>query len=131
MSFTAADVKALRDQTGAGMMDCKKALTEADGDAEKAAEKAAAAWDTVAEELARLVDDHRHITGYDNDLPLETVAKEIGLDASAWVIDSVREYTYDRWRTHTPVVGQLHALVTQQRARLREVADLAGDRESV
>ena len=38
MSFTAADVKALRDQTGAGMMDCKKALTEADGDAEKAAE---------------------------------------------------------------------------------------------
>ena len=38
MSFTAADVKRLRDQTGAGMMDCKKALTEADGDFEKAAE---------------------------------------------------------------------------------------------
>ena len=30
--FTAADVKALRDLTGAGMMDCKRALTEADGD---------------------------------------------------------------------------------------------------
>ena len=27
--FTAADVKRLRDATGAGMMDCKKALTEA------------------------------------------------------------------------------------------------------
>jgi elongation factor Ts len=38
MSFTAADVKRLRDQTGAGMMDCKKALTEADGDFEAAAE---------------------------------------------------------------------------------------------
>ncbi len=38
MSFTAADVKRLRDQTGAGMMDCKKALTEAEGDFEKAAE---------------------------------------------------------------------------------------------
>jgi elongation factor Ts len=38
MSFTAADVKRLRDQTGAGMMDSKKALTEADGDFEKAAE---------------------------------------------------------------------------------------------
>ncbi|GAA1927995.1 translation elongation factor Ts [Nocardioides marmoribigeumensis] len=38
MSFTAADVKRLRDQTGAGMMDCKKALTEADGDFESAAE---------------------------------------------------------------------------------------------
>ena len=36
--FTAADVKALREQTGAGMMDVKKALTEADGDAEKARE---------------------------------------------------------------------------------------------
>lgn len=37
-NFTAADVKALREQTGAGMMDVKKALTEADGDAEKAIE---------------------------------------------------------------------------------------------
>lgn len=33
---TAAAVKALRDQTGLPMMDCKRALTEADGDAEKA-----------------------------------------------------------------------------------------------
>ena len=32
------DVKALRDRTGAGMMDCKKALTEAGGDVEKAIE---------------------------------------------------------------------------------------------
>ena len=37
-NFTAADVKALREQTGAGMLDVKKALTEADGDAEKALE---------------------------------------------------------------------------------------------
>ena len=36
--FTAADVKRLRDATGAGMMDCKKALTEADGDFDKAVE---------------------------------------------------------------------------------------------
>ena len=36
--FTAKDVKALRDQTGAGMMDCKAALTEADGDMDKAEE---------------------------------------------------------------------------------------------
>ena len=36
--ITAADVKALRDRTGAGMMDCKKALTEAEGDVEKAIE---------------------------------------------------------------------------------------------
>ena len=38
MAITAADVKKLRDQTGAGMMDAKKALTEADGDFERAIE---------------------------------------------------------------------------------------------
>ncbi|MCL2737112.1 MAG: translation elongation factor Ts [Propionibacteriaceae bacterium] len=38
MAITAADVKKLRDLTGAGMMDAKKALTEADGDFEKATE---------------------------------------------------------------------------------------------
>ena len=38
MSITAADVKALRDRTGAGMMDAKQALQETDGDAEKAVE---------------------------------------------------------------------------------------------
>ena len=37
-NFTAADVKKLRDLTGAGMMDSKKALTEADGDFDKAIE---------------------------------------------------------------------------------------------
>jgi elongation factor Ts len=37
-TISAKDVKALRDQTGAGMMDCKKALVEADGDVEKAIE---------------------------------------------------------------------------------------------
>jgi elongation factor Ts len=37
-SISAADVKKLREQTGAGMMDCKKALVEAEGDFEKAIE---------------------------------------------------------------------------------------------
>ena len=36
MSISAKDVKALRDRTGAGMMDCKKALTEVAGDIEAA-----------------------------------------------------------------------------------------------
>jgi elongation factor Ts len=38
VSVTAADVKALRDQTGAAMMDCKAALTESEGDVERAVE---------------------------------------------------------------------------------------------
>ena len=36
--ISAKDVKALRERTGAGMMDCKKALTEAEGDVERAIE---------------------------------------------------------------------------------------------
>src|SRR3954447_25965421 len=37
-TITASQVKELRDRTGAGMMDCKKALGETDGDVEKAVE---------------------------------------------------------------------------------------------
>jgi elongation factor Ts len=37
-NYTAADVKALRDRSGAGMMDCKGALDEADGNVDKALE---------------------------------------------------------------------------------------------
>ena len=38
VEITAKDVKALRDRTGAGMMDCKAALQEAGGDVDKAIE---------------------------------------------------------------------------------------------
>ena len=38
MAITAQDVNKLRQMTGAGMMDCKKALVEADGDFDKAIE---------------------------------------------------------------------------------------------
>ena len=57
---TAALVKELREKTGAGMMDCKKVLTETDGDLEKASEllrergiaKAAKKSDRVAADKA-------------------------------------------------------------------------------
>ena len=38
MAFTAVDVKTLREMTGVGMMDCKKALTACDGNMDKAVE---------------------------------------------------------------------------------------------
>ena len=38
MAFTAKDVQNLREKTGCGMMDCKKALTAAEGDIDKAIE---------------------------------------------------------------------------------------------
>lgn len=63
MAITAQDVKALRDKTGAGMMDCKKALTECDGDIDKASDwlrekgiaKAAKKADRIAAEGATRV----------------------------------------------------------------------------
>ena len=39
MAFTAQDVKTLREMTNVGMMDCKKALTETNGDMDKAVER--------------------------------------------------------------------------------------------
>lgn len=66
---TAAMVKELREQTGAGMMDCKKALTECDGNMEKAAEalrekglaKAAKKAGRIASE--GVVDSYIHMGG--------------------------------------------------------------------
>ncbi len=67
--ITAADVKALREQTGAAMMDCKKALVEADGDIEKAIEAlrvkgaASAAKRGDREASEGLVADYIHANG--------------------------------------------------------------------
>ena len=69
--ITADLVKQLREKTGAGMMDCKKVLTETDGDMEKAAEllrergiaKAAKKSDRVAAEglVATYVSDDKKV----------------------------------------------------------------------
>ena len=67
--FSAKDVKALRDATGAGMMDCKRALEEANGDFDKAVEilrvkgaaKAAKRGDRGASE--GIVESYLHATG--------------------------------------------------------------------
>ena len=67
--ISAKDVKALRDQTGAGMMDCKKALVEADGDLDKAVDilrvkgqaQAAKRGDRAASE--GVVQSYVHATG--------------------------------------------------------------------
>ncbi len=69
MSFTANDVMALRQKTGAGMMDCKKALTETNGDMEKAVDylrekgiaKAAKKAGRIAAE--GIVDSYIHMGG--------------------------------------------------------------------
>ncbi len=71
MAISAAQVKELREKTGAGMMDCKKALTEADGDFQKAIEilrkKGASVAAKRAERsanegvvLTKVTDDNKH-----------------------------------------------------------------------
>ena len=66
MNFTAKDVQSLREKTGAGMMDCKKALTEADGDMEKAVdvlrEKGLA---SAAKKASRIAAEGVVVTYYD------------------------------------------------------------------
>lgn len=66
MAITAKDVKELREKTGVGMMECKKALTEALGDMEKAIdilrEKGAA---MVAKKASRVAADGAVVTYYD------------------------------------------------------------------
>ena len=69
MNFTAQDVKTLRERTGAGMMDCKNALVECDGDMEKAVDylrekgiaKAAKKAGRIAAE--GIVDSYIHMGG--------------------------------------------------------------------
>lgn len=98
-------------------------------DAEQAALAAAAVWDEIAEELAQLAAEQVRTAGEEYDLPLEQVAKEIGLDASDWHISYASDYqrgTYD-WDWKTPAVRDLTARIVQQRERLEEVARLAGD----
>ena len=69
MAITASDVNALRQKTGVGMMDCKKALTEANGDMDKAIEilreKGMAAAAKKAGRIAAegVVDSYIHMGG--------------------------------------------------------------------
>ena len=69
MGITASDVKTLREKTGAGMMDCKKVLTEANGDMEKAIEllreKGLAAAVKKSSRIAAegIVDSYIHLGG--------------------------------------------------------------------
>ncbi|MFE2045335.1 hypothetical protein ACFXAZ_31350 [Streptomyces sp. NPDC059477] len=101
------------------------------GDAETAALDAARAWDAVAGKLAVLAEDQAAVAGYDHELALTTVASEIGIDASAWLIAPVNEYGDGVWSIDTPLVHQARTEIAVQRGRLLDVAALAGDREPV
>ncbi len=84
MTIKASDVKALRDKTGAGMMDCKKALKETDGDLDKAIDylrekgiaKAAKKADRIAAEgLSNVVRNDNKAVLYELNSETDFVAK--------------------------------------------------------
>ncbi|WP_438490723.1 hypothetical protein [Streptomyces sp. S186] len=107
-------------------------------DAERAVNKAAGDWDTVAAKLAKVAADQIDVAGYDEKLPLTTVAQELGYDASDWMIHPVDDYAHplpqyrivrngvDYYGRATPLTASATQLVEAQRERLREVANLAG-----
>lgn len=86
MSISAKDVKKLRDATGAGMMDCKKALNEADGDMDKAIEILRKKGQQVSEKrsereanegliLTKISDDHKKATAIEINCETDFVAR--------------------------------------------------------
>ncbi len=86
MSISAKDVKKLRDATGAGMMDCKKALGEADGDMDKAIEILRKKGQQVSEKraereanegliLTRISDDHKKASAIEINCETDFVAR--------------------------------------------------------
>ena len=64
MTISAQDVKKLRDMTGAGMMDCKRALAEVDGDLEKAVDYLRAKGASKAAKRAEKSAEHGVVGNY-------------------------------------------------------------------
>ena len=94
MSITAADVKKLRDMTGAGMMDSKKALTEAEGDFDKAVEILRKKGQKVADKradreakeglvLTRISDDAKKAAAIEINCETDFVARNEDFQAKA------------------------------------------------
>lgn len=103
MSISAADVKKLRDMTGAGMMDCKKALAEAEGDFDKAVEILRKKGQKVADKradreakeglvLTRISDDAKQATAIEINCETDFVARNEDFQAQA---DSFLNAAYD------------------------------------
>lgn len=94
MSISAADVKKLRDMTGAGMMDCKKALSETNGDFDKAVEYLRKKGQSVSEKradreanqglvLTRVSDDRKKAVAIEINCETDFVARNEDFQADA------------------------------------------------
>ena len=79
MAFGAKEVAALREKTGCGMMDCKRALAAADGDEAKAIELLREKGMATAEKKSSRIAAEGVVTTYvDNDKKISVIAEEVG-----------------------------------------------------
>ncbi|WP_420383603.1 translation elongation factor Ts [Novosphingobium sp.] len=149
MAYTAADVKTLRERTGAGMMDCKKAMDETNGDLEAAvdvlrAKGLAAAVKkssrTAAEGLVGVAVSGLHGVAVEVNSETDFVAKndqfqdfvrsvtQVALDTSAADIETLKEAAYPGGGTVTEKLTNNVATIgeNQQLRRLKHVSVTSG-----
>ena len=131
MSISAADVKKLRDMTGAGMMDCKKALAEAEGDFDNAVEILRKKGQKVADKradreakegliLTRISDDAKKAVGIEINCETDFVARNEDFQAQA---DAFLNAAYDN---NTGSVEALLAIVIDGRSIADHLQDMTG-----
>ncbi|MBP7768727.1 translation elongation factor Ts [Candidatus Woesebacteria bacterium] len=139
MSISAADIKALRDLTGAAVMDCKNALTEANGDMKKAeelvklrglakAEKKAdretkegyiASYVHATGKIAALVEIQCETDFVARNPEFQTMAKEVAMQVTAMNPETVeellaQEYLRDASITIEQLVKQLSGKIGEK-----------------
>lgn len=148
--YTAADVKALRERTGSGMMDCKKALDEAEGDVDKAIELlrvkglkgvAKRSGRTTTNGLVAAKVDGRHAYLIELDCETDFVAKnERFIELAEQILTAVAEVgaSDEQAALGAPVEGKnVEDLITDvssiigEKIVLRRVANLEGERFAV
>ena len=108
MAITAAQVKELREMTGAGMMDCKKALTATEGDMDKAVEflreKGLATAQKKANRVAAeglcktlVADDAKNAVVVEVNSETDFVAKDVYKRQPQFLFNISCNYTLDIW----------------------------------
>src|SRR6476659_2390837 len=107
MAVSAGDVKALRDRTGAGMMDSKAALTEAEGDVERAIEILRVKGQASAAKREGRGTDEGVVSSYIHaNHRVEAMAKEEGKPDN--VVEKIVEGQMTKWAREITLLEQEH-----------------------
>ncbi|MEH0157779.1 translation elongation factor Ts [Limibacter armeniacum] len=122
MAISAQDVKKLRDMTGAGMMDCKKALAEAESDFDKAVEILRLKGQKVAAKRADRETTEGDVFVWSNDNDSESIAIALGCETEPVAVN-------DQFKTLGETI--LKAAVENKPATVEELIAIAVDGETL